>query len=107
MRDFISRHVGVFLYFIRIPTRFAMIYLGAKSAPLYDVVYVLMISLCLVAWAKNAPITLLKPRKDCPPNSGWLDRLNRPLALVFSKHIAAALLMTVVFYAFGKNVFFE
>ena len=52
MRDFIDSHMSLVLYLVRIPTRFLMIFLGAKNAPLHDVLYLMLFSLILVAWIK-------------------------------------------------------
>ena len=102
MRDFLNSHTSFALYLARIPTRFFMIFLGTKNAPLYDVLYVMLFSLILVAWIKNAPVTLLLPRYSESHRVNWTKRLNLPLIRLFMIHIGSAILMTASFYTIGK-----
>ena len=105
MRDFVNSHMGVALYLVRVPTRLLMIFLGAKNAPLHDVLYVLLFSLILVAWIKNAPTTLLRSSYSESAQENWIERLNVPLLRRFMIHIGSAILMTVGFYTVGKLLF--
>jgi hypothetical protein len=97
--------MGFALYIVRIPTRFIKIFLGANDASLYDVLYVLALSLILIAWIKNAPKTFLRPRYSQNDPANWMKRFNIPLFRLCLTHIGSAILMAAIFYMAGKFLF--
>lgn len=93
------------LYLVRIPTRFIVIYLGAKNANIIDVIYVVLFSLLLIAWIKDAPASLLK-KTYCMPDTGtWIQRIDFRLLRQLFINLGSATIMAVLFYSAGKYLF--
>jgi hypothetical protein len=114
MRNFVDQNLGWIVHAIRVPTRFAMMYLGAIAARPRTAIFLMLFSLTLIAWAYNAPLKLLKSKSheaenfrtgDVFKSSTFLDRLIWPRVKTGAKHLGAALGMTFGFYWFGKFLF--
>ena len=105
MRLFINTHITVILYLIRIPTRFLMIYLGSIQASIYDVAYFTFLSLILIGFVKNAPVSIFWPSYTDAYKGRWIDRLNLPLCRALLIHLGSAGLMAGFFYGLGYSVF--
>lgn len=114
MRHVVDQNLSVILYFIRIPTRFAMIYLGSISANPRTAAFLMLLSLSLVAWAYNAPSTILKPKLVDAENfrtgdqfaaRSFFERLDWPRIKSGATHAGAGLIMAVVFYTLGRVTF--
>lgn len=114
MRNFVDQNLGWIAHAIRVPTRFAMIYLGATAAGPMAALYLMLFSLALIAWAYDAPLRLLKPKSYKAENfrtgdefqpATFLERLIWPRIKITAKHLGAAMGMTLGFYWLGRFLY--